>query len=134
MPSSRSDSGRPAFPVLPRGVTDARVRKAVHAGWHRLSEGTRAALIEFYDRSHGLDNDDFQEELAELVHTHTDLQDLLPEGEFTETSDPRGIDMPAEPNPGAAGLPDPFGSANTQPPPPPPPPPPPSGGEPQTRR
>lgn len=134
MPSSRSDSGRPVFSGVPDGVTDSRVRKAVHgAGWHKLSDGTRAALVEFYDRSGGLDIDEFEEGLAELIRTHTDLQDLVTaNGEFNENSDPRGTDMPAEPDPGAAGLPDPFGSANAQQPPPPPPPPP-SGGEPQTR-
>ncbi|WP_329222963.1 hypothetical protein OG352_37140 [Streptomyces sp. NBC_01485] len=118
MRSSRSDSGGPAFPGLPRTVTDVRVRAALRGpGWHEVSDGTRAALTEFYDRAAGLDHEEFDERLEELVGTHVDLQDLVNQGELDETHGRRGVDMPTESDPGAAALPDPFGTPAAQLPP-----------------
>ncbi|SEP68360.1 hypothetical protein SAMN04487983_1001268 [Streptomyces sp. yr375] len=111
MRSSRSDSGRPAFPGPPRTGTDGRVRAVLHGpGWQKVSDGTRAALAEFYDRAADLDDDEFEELLDHFVDTHVDLRNLVNQGELGESDGPRGVDMPAEPDPGAAALPDPFGT------------------------
>ncbi|WP_327319740.1 hypothetical protein [Streptomyces sp. NBC_01235] len=115
MRSSRPDSpDSPAFPGPPRTVTDSRVRTAVHApGWHEVSDGTRAVLAEFYECSDDLDDDEFDDGLRELVDTHADLKDLVQQSELNDDSQgPRGVDMPPEPDPGAAGLPGPFGTPN----------------------
>ncbi|MFE7834615.1 hypothetical protein ACFU53_00630 [Streptomyces sp. NPDC057474] len=117
MRSSRSDSPDPSFLGPPRTVADARVRAAAHSpGWHDLAASTRAALATFYGGSAHLDDQDFDERLGQLLETHEDLQDLVHRHELSDDTggDARGVDMPAEEDPGPAGLPDPFRSPDAQ--------------------
>ncbi|MFJ6071334.1 hypothetical protein ACIQFU_10900 [Streptomyces sp. NPDC093065] len=122
MRSGRSDSPDPFLPDPPfpgpaRTVTDAQVRSAVHRfGPYRLAASTRVALTEFYGGSADLDDQDFDERLGQLVDTHEDLQDLVHQSELSDDTgrEPRGVDMPAEEDPGPAGLPDPFRTPDAQ--------------------
>ncbi|MFE3850105.1 hypothetical protein ACFXPN_03060 [Streptomyces griseorubiginosus] len=117
MRSGRSDLPDPSFPGPARTVTDTRVRAAVHSsGLHRLTASTRTALTEFYGAAADLDDQDFDERLGQLLETHEDLQDLVQQNELSDGTgtEPRGIDMPAEEDPGAAELPDPFRTPDAQ--------------------
>ncbi|MFF9012753.1 hypothetical protein ACF09C_07215 [Streptomyces sp. NPDC014870] len=117
MRTSRSDVPGPFSPGPPRTFADARVRAAARSsGWQHLAESTRAALAEFYDRSTDVDDHDFDEQLGELLEAHEDLQDLVHQIELSDDtgSDPRGVDMPTEEDPGPAGLPDPFATPDAQ--------------------